>query len=141
MGDGKPETACQMMEALGDFVFGEEPDFRTMPSKEVSAFLSEHGLDVEPVSKAVASALAASRDRLDLEIARQKRLGLVSKAGAIPPRRGLREHLLAQIEAIAGSSRSAVYARKFEDAPDADLESLLEDFEFLEQLDFDEDEK
>ena len=141
MGERKPETASQMMEALNDFLLGPEPDFKTMPSEELAAFVSKHGLDVDPVWKSVRSALAASRGQLDLEIARQKRLRLERESRTSSPRQGLREHLLAQIEAIAGPSMSAVYARKFEEAPDEDLASLLEDFELLDQLDFAEDEK
>ena len=141
MGKRKPETASQMAGALNDFLLGPEPDFKTMSSKELAAFVSKNRLNVEPVLKTVRSALAASRGQMDLEIARRKRLEVEQRAQASAPRQGLRDHLLKQIEAIAGPSLSGVYARKFDEAPDEDLASLLEDFEFLEQLDFVEDEK
>lgn len=141
MGERKPETAAQTMEALNDFLLGPEPDFRTMPREELAAFVSKYGLDVGPLLKSVRSALAESRGKLDLEVAREQRLRLERESRTSSPRPGLREHLLAQIEAIAGPRMSAVYARKFKEAPDEDLASLLEDFELLDRLDFIQDEE
>ena len=135
MGKRKPETASQMMEALSDFLFGPEPDFKRMAPDELAAFVSKHGLDVEPVLKAAKAALKASGGQLELELARRKRLKLAEERRASVPRQGLREHLLAQIKAIAGPSQAAVYARKFEDSPEEDLATILEDFEWLDQLD------
>ena len=141
MGKRKPETASQTLEALNDFLLGPEPDLKAMSSQEVATFLSENRLDADAVFKAVTSALEASRGQLDLELARQRRLGLRQRVQPSAPRQGLRDHLLRQIELLAGPCLSGVYARKFEDAPDEDLASLLEDFEFLDQLDFTEDEE
>jgi hypothetical protein len=141
MGKRKPETASQMLEALNDFFLGPEPDLKTMSPDELATFVSENRLDADTVFKAVTSALEAARGQVDLKIARQNRLRLRQRVQASAPRQGLRDKLLSQIEVLAGPRLSGVYARKFEKAPDEDLASLLEDFEFLDQLDFTEDEE
>ncbi len=139
MGKKNPETASQMLESLNDFLLEPESDFRPMPSEKVTAYLKKNKLDAARVTSAVQAKLDELCGQMALARAREKRLSIERK---IPAGRslGARATLLEKIRALAGSQAAAVYARKFEDAADADLGSLLEDFEFLDQLEFDDDE-
>ena len=140
MGKKKPETASRMLESLNDFLLGPMPNFSTMPSEEVAAYLKKNKRDAARVTRSTRTMLDEMRGQVALASAREKRLRIERRLPSIGPSPGMRATLLEKIRALAGSPAAAVYARKFEDAPDADLASLLEDFEFLDQLDLGDDE-
>lgn len=135
----KPETASQMLESLNEFLLGEEPDFKSMPADEVAAYLQKEKLDAGRVFKTARSALASAQGQIELAKARERRQLLQEKLPTPLRPSGLREALLQQIRELAGASAAQVYARKFEEAPDEDLRSLVEDFELLHQLDLGDD--
>lgn len=141
MGEKKPETASQMLESLNEFLLGEEPDFKDMSTGEIAAYLKKNKLDSGRVFKAARSALNEAQGEVKLAKAREKRLSLQSNLPTTRKPLGQRAALLEQIRQLAGAEAATVYARKFEDSPDEDLRSLLEDFELLKQLDLDDDEE
>lgn len=139
MGKKKPETASEMLESLNDFLLGDEPDFKGMPEEEVAAYLEKSNLDSEQVFKAVHRALAKARGQQELAQAHETRRRIQESLPGARAATGLRQSLLEQIRALAGAGAAEVYARKFEEAPDEDLRSLIEDFELLDQLDLGDD--
>jgi hypothetical protein len=140
MGKKKPETASQMLETLNEFMLGPEPDFKTMTTEQVAEYLKKNKLDANQVFAATRALLKETRGQMELARARKRRFRVEESLPLGERLRGTRMTLLEQIRALAGSRAAAVYARKLEDSPDADLRSLLEDFEFLDQLDLSDDE-
>lgn len=137
----KPETASQMLESLNEFLIGPEPDFKTMPADKVAAYLEKNRIDANSLAKTTRSMLSEARGQIKLAKAREKRLRIEQDLPSPTPSSGFRVSILEQIRALAGPQTAAVYARRFGDAPDADLRSLVEDFELLDQLDLGEDEQ
>ena len=141
MGEKKPETASEVLRSINEFLLGPEPDFESMSEEEVKAFLRKNQVDSTSVFRAARNSLEEAQGQLELGRARKKRLRIerlfpeVRRATS-----GLRDGLLDQIRTLAGEDTAAVYARKFQSAPEEDLRTLVEDFDLLDQLDFDDDE-
>ncbi len=130
-----PKTAIEMVEALFDFVQGPEEDVRAMPIEKVLNELKKRGLDPDPLVAFVDGQLAAARAADALRKARtaRERIALLIAKRPVGKDKSTdwKKKLL---EILASTPTLALVYRKFEEAPEADLESLLEDLNLLENL-------
>lgn len=62
----KPKTASQILESLNEFLLGPEPDFKTMPPAEVTAYLKKNKLDPEKVYTAAKAMLKEAKARQNM---------------------------------------------------------------------------
>jgi predicted TIM-barrel fold metal-dependent hydrolase len=117
-----------------EFVF---PCDEQLTRTEVQSELRRLGIDVKRAVSRVHQALASSKAREDLDIAKANRAQVMQKLEhfAAPVVEGLRENLRALIAQRFQGTVQAAYFRKLETAAsDADLQSLLEDIHRLEAL-------
>jgi hypothetical protein len=130
-----PKTATEMVEALFDFVQRPEEDVRAIPIEKVLNELKKRGLDPDPLVAFVHEKLAATRAEETLREARtaRERIALLIAKRPVGKDKSTdwKNKLL---EILASTPALAPVYRKFEEAPGADLESLLEDLNLLENL-------
>jgi hypothetical protein len=130
-----PKTATELVEALFDFVQGPEEDVRAMPIAKVLNELKKRDLDPDPLVAFVHERIAAARAEETLREARTAReriaLLITRRPVGTEKRADWKNKLL---EILASTPSLAPVYRKFEEAPEADLESLLEDLNLLENL-------
>ena len=116
-----------------DFVFaGDEALTRNQVQEE----LRHQGIDTARALSRVEQALRAAEARTSLELARNKRPGLVAKLSHVvaPVASGIRNSLRQVIAERFEGTAQAAYFRKLEAATDEDLQSLLDDLYRLEAI-------
>lgn len=115
------------------------------PRELIQAELKSAGIDSAAVLKTVCEKIAQAKVHQRLVVAHERRqalLGKVTKLKATAALEGRR--LLEQVrelldEQFAGQQEAVVLFRKFEDAKEEDLESLLDDIILLDEPDDEED--
>jgi hypothetical protein len=130
-----PRTAIEIVEALFDFVQGPEEDVKAMPIGKVLNELKRRNLDPDPLVALVHERLAAARAEETLRVAKaaRERIAQLIANRPVEKEKGTdwKKRLM---DILASSPALAPVYRKFEEAPEADLESLLEDLNLLENL-------
>jgi restriction endonuclease Mrr len=138
MPDEKPQTpATDAVKALARFLH--EPEIENEPREKIQAELKNAGIDTAALMKTVREKVdqAKSRQRLGVARARReallkelKRLKELATAGGAKVRARVKEILDAE---FAGQPDAAVLFRKFEEAKDEDLQTLLDDILLLDK--------
>lgn len=64
----KPETAPQMLEALNEFLLGLEPDFKTMSTEKLAAYLKKNKLAADQVFATTTAMLKEARGQIEPEL-------------------------------------------------------------------------
>jgi|GEM_PF-4414074 len=139
--DQSPQNASEILKDLNIFVQEDEQEIQSMPLHEIVAELKEEGIDTEKLIKEVPNLFKKIKAGEELARASEKRKELLahlkSKISDLAKEAALtREELIAKIQGIFNltGEQASAYCRKFEEASDADLESLLEDFMLLDSI-------
>ncbi len=145
MPDEKSTTpATDAVKALARLLH--EPEIENEPREQIQAELKSAGIDTSAIMKSVREKIGQAKARQRLAAAHEKRQALLSKVTrlkALASESGarLREHVKQLLDAeFGGQQQAAVLFRKFEEAKDEDLQTLLDDIVLLDDLD-DEDER
>ena len=142
MPDEKQPSASDMLRALHNLVQEPEEDVATKPIKEVQAELTRRGIDTALIIARAKQQIAKARADAELASARAERIrslerlgGIQAKIGRFPAAVG--EHALAILSGLSAQNPrvAAAYFSKFEQASDADLQSLLDDLSMLDEPD------
>lgn len=145
MSDEKSMTpATDAVKALARLLHRSEVEDE--PRELMRAELKSAGIDSAAVLKTVREKITQAKSRQRLAIARERRqalLGRVAELGATAARG--RERLLERVkelldEQFGGEQKAVVLFRKFEEAKEEDLQSLLDDIILLDDSE-DEDER
>lgn len=118
-----------------DFVFQDEEN---MSRSEVQKELSRMHIDMRQAKEKLHRALRHARDSqvaiASLQVAKEKRPALLARLASIrkPSVTMIKEALRKEITKRFSGSQQAVYARKLEEASEADLESMLDDVSLLD---------
>ena len=131
--DKQYHKASDILRALHDFVREPEEDVAKKPLKDVQSELKRRGIDTGPLIADLRQQLAKAKANAELVAARSKRESAIgtrlktiqSKIDAAPE--ALRKRWLKLLTA----EEPAVAFSKFEEATDADLQSLLNDLDLL----------
>lgn len=145
MTDNKRKTGIELIKSLHELICGDETvNVDTLPIEEVSSHLKKNGINHEQVITDVRARLCKLTATARLDAARAQRLALANKPnGSTPVLSGLKgkiTELLSSMQ-INNPQVAAAFFRKFESAPDDDLESLYRDLLELQQLDKDDAEE
>lgn len=124
------------------FSFAEDPDdVQTMSIEEVRAYLADEGIDTRHAHRQLRERLAAIQGRRRLEEAKRKREAFsteLSNLLAIPREvvDDVRSEIARRLESlnVSNPSLAQAYFRKFENASQGDLDSLLSDIQLLEDM-------
>lgn len=135
-------TSRDVLSSLIDFVEGPAEDALTEPIDAVRQELKDDGIDTTALKKFVRDQLRESRAATKLDRARSERAWLDSLRQRTvqikrEPGPALRQEVLAIIQGLAGAGQEVaqVYHRKFEQATDDDLLTLLDDIALLNAAD------
>jgi len=140
--DNKEPKASDILRALHELIQAPEEDLATKPLEEVRAELKRRGVRTPPLIGRVKEQIAKARADVELAAARKERGRLLeqldvlqSKLGDVPAE--LRERALSVLGMLSSKNptAAAAYFSKFEKASDADLRSLLEDLNLLDESD------
>lgn len=121
-----------------------EPEIENEPRAQIQAELKSVGIDTLAILKSVRDKVSQAQARQRLAAAHERRQTLLSKvtrlkamasAGSAKLREQVKELLDAQFD---GQQGAAVLFRKFEEAKDEDLQSLLDDIVLLDEPDDEE---
>ncbi len=127
-----PQSSKKALEDFFDFLQGPEEDVQSLPIEDVRKELKRQNIDVSYLVTSVQKTIAAER----LKAAHQKRERIAALTAHYVANssdgRGLKARIL---EVLRNKPDMAVAYRKFEEASDADLVGLLEDFDILDMLD------
>lgn len=130
--------ASDVLKSLHEFIIGPEEDVAAMPMEQVNDILKSEGIDPTSLIKQVKQRIIKVKAEQELAEARQKRMDCVSKlqSHGATVTAGVKERVRAMIENLMPGSPelATVYFRKFEEANEEDLASLLDDLEALELL-------
>lgn len=132
-----PTPATDAVKALARFLH--EPEIENEPREQIQAELKAAGIDTAAVMKTVREKIAQARSRQRLAAAHERRRELlekVTKLKATAAEGGAR--LLQEVKELldarfAGQQQAAVLFRKFEEAKEEDLQSLLDDIVLLDE--------
>jgi hypothetical protein len=136
MPDNKtPTPATDAVKALAWFLY--DPEIENEPREQIQAELKNAGIDTKAVMKAASEMVSQAKSRQRLITARERRQRLLMKVaelkavatyGAAQLRARVKEVLDAE---FAGKQEAAVLFRKFQEASDEDLQTLLDDILLL----------
>ena len=134
MADRKDQRGRRVIvDALFDFLQGPEEDVRDVPMDKVLKDLDKAGLDPAPLVRMMHEGLRASQVKDDLRSAKAERERirrlLSERTAGHYTGQDLRKRIL---EILGSNPQLALSYRKFEEADEADLNSLLEDLNLLE---------
>ena len=147
MSDDKvPKRRFGALESLYEFLEGPEEDVTTMLLERILKELERENLDPAPLVRMVRERLTAARAAEDIARARQERTRidrLRSQGSETKPTGDLRDRARLIMEGLSGPQRqlAAAYYRKFEEATESDLESMLRDLELLERMSQNDDDE
>lgn len=137
MPDKTPSTpATNAVKALARFLY--EPEIEDEPREQIQAELKDAGINTSAVMKTVREKIAQAKSRQRLAIAHERRQALLEKVGrlraaGVAGGAKLREQVKELLDAQFGERHDvAVLFRKFEEAKDEDLQTLLDDILLLE---------
>jgi hypothetical protein len=133
-----PQNAAEILKALHEFILGPEEDVSAMSREQVQAALKADGIDPAPLTRRVRDRLAKMRAAEELgraHIQRQQLLELRARMPSLPA--VVREHILTRLKSLSVQQPAFAhtYFRKFEEASEADIHSLLEDLILLDKMD------
>lgn len=134
------------LEGLYDFLEAREEDVTSLPLERVLKDLKKDRLNPEPLIGMIQERLARAQAAETLMRAREERRRLDALRPRVSPVatiEGLRERARRIIATLSGPQleAAAVFHRKLEEATDADVQSMLDDLELLEQLAQPDDER
>lgn len=134
-----PKNASDVLRSLHEFVIGPEEDVTKMPIEQVNEYLKSEGIDPVPLVTHVRQRIAKLKAEQELAQAREQRMNYaqrLSSASGKVSLTGLRDKVQEMIQGLTTGNPelASVYFRKFEEASDDDLESLLEDLSMLEEM-------
>jgi hypothetical protein len=144
--DKKEPKASDILHALHELIQAPEEDLAAKPLEEVRAELKRRGILTAPLVGRIREQLAKARADVELTAARQERgrlleqlKGLQSKLENAPAE--LRDRAVSVLGMLSSKNpaAAAAYFSKFENASDADLQSLLDDLNLLDESDHGED--
>ena len=137
MPDEKPtKPATDAVKALARLLH--EPEIENEPREQIQAELKSAGIDTAAVMKTVREKIGQAKSPHRLVLAHERRQALLSKvtrlkAMAAEGGAKLREQVKELLDAqFAGQQQAAVLFRKFEEAKDEDLQTLLNDIVLLD---------
>jgi hypothetical protein len=127
-----PQSSKKALEDFFNFLQGPEDDVQSLPIEDVRTELKRQNIDVSSLVASVQKTIAAER----LKAAHQKRERIATLTAHYPINSSDGQGLKARIlELLRNKPDMAVAYRKFEEASDADLVGLLDDFDILDMLD------
>ena len=134
-----PKNASDVLRSLHEFVVGPEEDFKKMPIEQVNEYLKSEGIDPVPLVNHVRQRIAKLKAEQELAQAREQRINYAQKLSFYGEKislADLRDRIQETIQSLTSgnSELASVYFRKFEEASDSDLESLLEDLSMLDEM-------
>jgi hypothetical protein len=139
MPDNKtPTPATDAVKALARFLY--DPEIENEPREQIQAELKNAGIDTRAVMKAAVEMVYQAKNRQRLVAAHERRQRLLMKIGelktvAISGAAQLRARVKEVLDAeFAGKQEAAVLFRKFEEASDEDLQTLLDDILLLDDV-------
>ena len=147
MPDDKEQfKASDILRELHELLQEPEQNVIAMPLKDVQAELIRRRIDTAPLLKRVKQQLAKAKADAELTLARNQREDalhrlklLTCKLTGTPS--ALRERILSTLGklSVGNPSVAAAYFNKFEEASDADFQSLLDDLNLLDESDDNKD--
>ena len=133
--EGTPKVQETALDLLLDFLQGPEEDVREVPIETVREDLNRRGIDPAPLVRMIRERLGAAHAREALARARAEREKIQRLLAERVQKQYAGEDLRQRVLEILGSNPALAPAyRKFESAPEADIESLLDDLDFLEGI-------
>lgn len=135
-----PKKASDILRSLNEFILGEEEDVTLLPPERIQSHLKAEGIDPMPLVHQVRERIAKEKAKRELAEARERRLRYASNlqrpasGTSSPPLREKIREMLDMLKPV-NPELAAVYYRKFEEATEDDLASMLEDLSLLEQMD------
>ena len=132
-----PTPATDAVKALARLLH--EPEIENEPRAQIQSELKSAGVDTGRIFKSIREKVGQAKARQRLAAAHERRQALLSKvtqlkAMASTGSTRLRHHVKELLDAqFAGQQAAAVLFRKFEEAKDEDLQSLLDDIVLLEE--------
>jgi hypothetical protein len=132
-----PTPATDAVKALARFLH--EPEIENEPREQIQAELKNASIDTAAVMKTVREKIGQAKSRQRLAAAHERRQALLAKVtrlkamantGGAKLRAQVKEML--DVE-FAGQQEAVVLFRKFEEAKDEDLQTLLDDILLLDE--------
>jgi len=141
MTNKKRKTGIELIKSLHELVCGGAIDnIDTMSMEEVYSHLKKNNIDYERVITDVRARLNKMTAKAKLDEARAQRLAHAEKPNetmsSLPGLKDKIKELIGSMQ-LNNPQTAAAFFRKFESAPDSDLESLYRDLQELQQLEKD----
>lgn len=110
-----------------------------MPIEQVNEYLKSEGIDPVPLVNHVRQRIAKLKAEQELAQAREQRINYAQKLSSFGEKislADLRDRIQEMIQGLTSGNPelASVYFRKFEEASDSDLESLIEDLSMLDEM-------
>ena len=133
----EPHPATDAVRALARFLNEPSDDLQ---ANEIRTELKRCGIDTNRLKKRFNEALAQAQGRALLSAARSKRESFLTLLGGardkLPSIKDAREQVREIVDKIYGTDpQAAVVWRKFEEATDDDLRTMLEDLTLMDEID------
>jgi len=134
-------TSSEILDALYDFAEGSPEEVDTMSQEEIRNYLAEIGGDPDSLAFRMRERIRKRIGQRQLQQAREKHEYWVQRINALKAKAAgspaqARQEILQLISRLIQTSPqpASVMYRKFEQAPDEDLQSLLLDFDLIDLL-------
>jgi hypothetical protein len=139
--NNSPANFIEVLQSVQDLTLEDEGDVLTKPLEQVQAKLKADGINVSPLIKKVQQALAQDKAKAALAKAHEEYERLLnlsrSRSTLKQDRPKLsRDEMIKLLLArhVDNPASTGVYFHKFEEASDADLERMLDDWDLLNEI-------
>jgi hypothetical protein len=133
-------NAADILRGLHEFIQKPEEDVAAKPLEEIRAELKRRGIKTAPLIARTKELLAKAKANVELAAARDERGRSLEQLKMLQGKLGnvsaeLRERALSALSMLSSKNptAAAAYFSKFEKASDADLQSLLDDLNLLDE--------
>lgn len=135
-------SSSDMLRALHELIQEPEEDVASKPIKEVQAELARRGINASALIADAKQQIAKARAGAELASAHSQRARSLERLAQLQAKISrfpvaVRERALAVLSGLAEENpkAAAAYFSRFEEASDADLQSLLDDLSMLDESD------
>jgi len=133
-----PQNATDILKLLHEFLSGSEEDVTKTPLEKLVSDLKAEGIDTTSLVKMVKERLAKAKAKEELARACEKRQQLLSKFSQklqqVPSL--AKEQVLERVRnlMLTQPEKASAYFRKFDEANESDLQSLINDLSLLNEM-------
>lgn len=139
MSSTSPEKYSDLVKALQELLYDDEPDYANMPLAQIKERLAKENIDISAMVADVRLMVAKKKaqKRLATAAAKRETLEKLAELKKNIPRSGIKERLVSIFSDLNSSQPqlASAYFRKLEQVDEDDMAAILDDLLLLDQND------